>query len=988
MMATQKLTICGKIDINIDKQGLKATISFTRGKDGDPLWDLKSLKELLEKKGIKEGFSEQSLRIVLRKLAESKDHVISLTVAEGIYPEKPVPETVEWEKLSLPDDIKKDAEKILAMSEPPEIYKEYFEKKTIEKEIEKKGALPFLPAKKEKQKVTEKIAKREKIYIDPTVLQVFFVEKGTYLGRVLAPVSGLEGRNIFGEVIPPLVLEDTGFYAGNGVKREKTDLKAEETGILRIGKNWVDIIPFRPHIWEVSLSQDKATCLLSLIPGSELAQFPSVEKIIEKANELEFPQERLLPQEEIQEIIRFALSKGEELKNVPISGDSDAFFKINISKDRLLATLTLHKGTGRGRSLNLKEVGRAIKESGLKGLDYKKINQDILDFYNSKEVELRDYVLAKGKAPKKGSPRSLEPSVRYLPAEEIRKIIESVKNTPEAYKGINSITEFSINEVEKMAIVEEEQPIFLISPAMPGEPGIDVFGEKIEGLPGDAPPLKTLENIEEKGNLLISSIHGILEEGEKEGVLYLRVRPHSDGKIIIETSPDDMEAYISLEEGTGTGRKLSLEDIKKALKEEGIIKGIDEEAIKNALDEAKQNGKTGRILIAKGKEPVAGGEKKLEFMVSLASGKKYRETEDGRINFKEHDTQTRIENGQTIAKILPPAVKEEEGWDIRGRVRKPIKTEKPFELEIGEGIKEEKQQDGSVLLIAETDGILFYNKKKIAVLVSRVIKGDIDISTGNLKFTGDIKITGSVRTGFYVMTTGSISVGEGVEAALLSAGSNIVIKQGIKGARKGTLRAKGSISARFAEYAHLLAVENIILSNFCMGSLVKSNGKLVVGPEKGKILGGKIKARMGIETGDLGSANGIRTEIFFGQDYLIEDQIEVEEGEIAKLKQKIVKLDAEMERLSRNGHSNKVKELHSVKFKMLKMMEKRSYRLFTLREKFEQHFDSEIIVYGTIYPGVVIETHGRIHEIRKPQKNVKVKFDSRSGRIELEPLKK
>ena len=77
--------------------------------------------------------------------------------------------------------------------------------------------------------------------------------------------------------------------------------------------------------------------------------------------------------------------------------------------------------------------------------------------------------------------------------------------------------------------------------------------------------------------------------------------------------------------------------------------------------------------------------------------------------------------------------------------------------------------------------------------------------------------------------------------------------------------------------------------------------------------------------------------------------------------------------------------LHTKKLMMLKMLEKRGLRVFTLRERFEEHQESEIVVTDTLYPGVVIESHGRSMEITNEQKNVVVPFNPESGRIEERP---
>lgn len=48
----------------------------------------------------------------------------------------------------------------------------------------------------------------------------------------------------------------------------------------------------------------------------------------------------------------------------------------------------------------------------------------------------------------------------------------------------------------------------------------------------------------------------------------------------------------------------------------------------------------------------------------------------------------------------------------------------------------------------------------------------------------------------------------------------------------------------------------------------------------------------------------------------------------------------------------------------MKSLEKKGVRLFTLREKFEEHFESEVLIRGTVFPGVVFESHGRFYDVK------------------------
>jgi uncharacterized protein (DUF342 family) len=151
-------------------------------------------------------------------------------------------------------------------------------------------------------------------------------------------------------------------------------------------------------------------------------------------------------------------------------------------------------------------------------------------------------------------------------------------------------------------------------------------------------------------------------------------------------------------------------------------------------------------------------------------------------------------------------------------------------------------------------------------------------------------------------------------------------------------------------------------------------------------VGGKVRARKGMSVMNLGSETGMKTEVSFGQDYLIMDQIELQEKEIQKAKDALSKIDFTMKKLESQGLRESLEKARAEKLKYLKVMEKRSLQLFTLRERFEEHFPAEVKVRGTLYPGVLFETHGRFLEVTEKKKGVIIYFDQATGHIKEKPL--
>ena len=981
----QESVVKGIIVLSAHESALKADLLFTSDPDGEE-WNKDKIKQLLSGNNITNGIIPDGIEKALKTFAASKENETTVTIAAGNPPELPVPEEVVWEELPIPDEYSNSAEKVLEAAANPQIERIIFEKIKVKKKVLKKSKIPFAPPKEEIIIVEKKKEVREKVDIDNSVVYKGWTDSGTKIGAITASKPGKPGKDIYGKQILPESDTESAYYHGTGITCEKGVFTAGETGFIRRGSNWIDIIPFKPHTWELKLSKDKVSCYLDFEPGSEGSDFPDVSAIVSEYEKLECDKETMISASLIETALKNSISEKKSLTGFSMTGDFDSFFKIDINEDKTKGTLTVCKGRGKGKLLILKEVGAAIKKSGFKGMNLEKIKKDLLDYYKGNNFELKDYILAEGSLPAKAPDRKIQYKIKFLPDDAYNKIrtrCDSMEKN--LLEEIPSGTEFPLSAVEKAALIKKDEEVAVVSEEEKGEGGKDIFGEKHDGLSGDQPDIRILENIKMEKNSIKAEIDGILEILKNENQVILRVRPHQDCKIDVSLSEDMMSAYLNLKKSTGSGIPISLQEVNRIISENNIKKGIKSDQISNAIEKAQKGEDVSGLIIAEGIPPVVPSSYKLKFNIKLATGKKVIIKEDGSADYKTRDDITPVKVGECIAEILKPVQEAKAGWNIAG---KELPAEKPveLELEIGENIQEE-EIEGAIRLVAKKGGELLYDKKKIDISAIHAISGDVGLKTGNIKYPGDVNISGKVQSGFYVMSGGDVLITENVEAALISSDGNIAIGQGIKGGNKAILRAKKDIHAGFAEYATLLSVKDIKIKNSCLKCNIKCNGKLTLETEKGNLVGGVIKATNGIEAANIGSSTSPATKISFGQNYLVADQIELEEKEIEKLKNRIIKCDISAKDFEENNLSEKLEQTRQEKVKAMKIMEKRSMRLFLLKERFEEHFPGEVKIRGTIFPGVIFECHGRFHEITTEKKGIIIYFDPELGHIQEKPIK-
>jgi uncharacterized protein len=975
----------GSLKLQIDESGLEATLLFSPKADG-PQWDRSKILALLDERGVREGIEAKALDVLFDPEKGRSKRVI--VIARGRKPRGGRAPELKVEKLPVPDALESYQDQAIPAEQPPRVYRRTVEKRKTERTVIQKPKLPFLAAKEQKQVVWEKNERLTPLEQPGEEQGRGYARKGDVVAKITPGERARAGRDVFGREIPPEGTEEAeGPFLGGQLKQTGSEIRAEAGGFYRYGNNWIELFPFYPHEHRVYASENKLTCLLDFAPGSDLTAPPTAEQILEEAAALGFPKEELLEVEQLAELLSRALTDKVALKAEPVSRSADAEIRIVVPEDKLTAHLSLRKGRGRGRPLSLKQVGEAIRAWKLKGLDIPRVQEDILAFHKGTESRLDNYLLVEGREAEQGEDGRIEWRISFLAKKRVVELIAQVGDRAEQLEQFASLDSFPMESVQAMAEVQERATIAEVIPATAGASGADVFGTLRPGVKGREVQVELFENLKRVGREIIANQGGLLDTAEPEdGRLLMRVRPHQDREIQVSLSEDRMQARLTLLPSEGTGQPLDKEEVKRVIGESGVEKGLHTEQIEQAIEKAKGGEPVRDILIAQGQEPRHGEDTEPKIQVRLASGQPLTVREDGRADYRSQDRITVVKAGALLARLCPPTAGID-GWDVTG---KPIPARRGSAryVHVGKNVESREEEDGSLRYFARIDGELDYRGSSIDVLQVHTVEGDVSLESGNVNFSGTVRVAGSVQSGFSVVSTESIFVEESVHGALLSAGDAILIEKGIVGEDKAVLRAKKSIRARFAEQATLLAVENIQLTNACLRCTVKCNGRMNLESEKGNIVGGRVYCKLGLSAMNVGSEREVSTEIHFGQDILVQDQLEREQKQSERLKERNAEIERSKTQLKRAspGEQKALEQLHAEKRRNLQQLEMHSKRIFILAERLEQHFPSEIAVRGVVYPGVVLKSHGRERVINTALREVVFYFNTNIGRIEEKPL--
>ena len=997
------MTVKGDLNLEIDEQGIEVRITIVPDENGDEI-SPESLQALLAEKRVRSGIDSDAIDKAFRTLLRKKIDPVSFVAAAGTPPQQPLPESVQFENSPIPPRLGRIARSVLAAAPQPRGFRLREERVKTEKTVLKKGALPFLRAKEQVEVVMEKKIIREEVKIDSSVTDTGFVSQGSLVARVQPGKPGKEGRSVFGRLVPAPRLNQQGYLFCDGLTRAGFEVKATVTGFLRKGANWCDVVAFRDHAIELVASADRLTCLLSLVPGDPSVPIPEVDEILDRAQKLGFSPETLIPRVQIEGLMRDALAGKSPLVRKPITPTADGLATVTVSPDKLKAVLYLRKGRGGGTPLSPADASAAIRKSAVRGFKLETVQKDLRAFFDGASTELADYELVQGRPPKPGGEPRLEWRALFLSAAEANKIKAKALLNAEHLKGLDSLLPFPLEKVEAVARVKPETEVLKIVPSIGGEPGVDVFGATVPPSKGTGPDIRLYGGLALRRDTVVATESGILEKGSDGMAILLRVRRHGDAELNVSVSPDRMKATLSYFPPEGDGARISAQEVRARVGQAGVRKGIDEDRVLSVMESISRSETLKEILIAEGKKPTRDTQKRIVFHVHIATGQAVALRADGRADFRAQDRITRVSKGALLATVKLRDAASEDGWDVTGA---PIASPPEETLKVGRGVREDMQTDGSVRFVAESDGELIRDGSLLSVMDAHTVHGDVDMSTGNVNFPGIVHVTGAIRSGFTVIAEGVLEVGEGVEGALLSSGGTITVAEGIKGEGKAVLRAGKDIESGFAEQSVLLAVGDVHLRGACVRCQVKCNGKLYLDSEKGSLVGGEVRATRGVVAQNIGSPGGTHTVVSFGQDFLVRDQIEREEQQVALLAKKITDLDAAMlalqkrarqaaagiaGSLTQNGaqpnaanaqqrDAEALARARSQKLTCMKVMEQRKLRLIGLRDKFDEHVPSEIMVRGTLYPGAVLECHGRRYEVRTEKKMITLRFDPSQGKI-------
>ncbi len=240
-----------------------------------------------------------------------------------------------------------------------------------------------------------------------------------------------------------------------------------------------------------------------------------------------------------------------------------------------------------------------------------------------------------------------------------------------------------------------------------------------------------------------------------------------DNGVALVVTEDGLKAFITVRNEESVNEKL----INDLLRQKNIKYGIDREIIEDLLE----NPRKGTFIVATGQPPREGRDGYMQYLFTTGARTAPQDAPgEKNIDFREIFNVPSV-NANAVLAVYHPAEKGEDGRTVTGEV---IPARKVTELAVRAGKGAALSPDG-LSVVSTVSGRPWVKKlgKNVTVGVEAVYRheGDVDIKSGNLRFNGDVFITGNVMENMIVEVTGNLKVAGFISRASVHTTGNLEV---------------------------------------------------------------------------------------------------------------------------------------------------------------------------------------------------------------------
>lgn len=401
-----------------------------------------------------------------------------------------------------------------------------------------------------------------------------------------------------------------------------------------------------------------------------------------------------------------------------------------------------------------------------------------------------------------------------------------------------------------------------------------------------------------------------------------------------------------------------------------------------------------RRRIAKARLPEPGTDGKVLLLVKpLTDRGEVEVDEKGYADFAQLHRFDNIRTGQPVARLYPPTPGVD-GEDVfLKKIPAPPSKEAKVRLDASlELVSSEKPYQE---IVAKVNGYLKHEREELSLHEELVIRGGVNVKTGNVHFIGKVIVQGDVHQGILVRGEKGLEIkGSVFRGSLRADGGDIIVDGVIHGGQESVVVSSGKLQVKGISQALVSVRGDILVKKEIRDSTVRSLSSVFL--TAGELLGGHVYTVRGLEAKRLGNESGISTYVLLCSDVEVReeygallDKIANHERVLGLLRLHLghfVQKPDRIEALSR-PHRDKMRDL----YRKLQSVEKSLGKLLLQKEKFKEEGKrqeiSRVNIQERCYSGVQISA-GEVHfdvseDINGP---ATIAFVSETNLFDIRPL--
>lgn len=449
-----------------------------------------------------------------------------------------------------------------------------------------------------------------------------------------------------------------------------------------------------------------------------------------------------------------------------------------------------------------------------------------------------------------------------------------------------------------------------------------------------------------------------------------------NSKVFITTDEGAFTGFLFMYPALNEGSTHTLEEIISYIEGEGV-ENFDKQQISDLFHKFADGEVIENEVICEGIRPTVG--KDAEITIHFGVADKKPKIKDGKVDFKNLDNIVMVEKGDILI-TKKPAIQGSRGRNIKGEEVTPIPA-KDVVILPGDGAT---VNEAGTIFTATTDGYVDFGNKRLGVYPVYMVKGNVDYSTGNIRFNGSVHVKGDVLSGFTIEADRHILIDGIVQDCEIIAKGNVILRTGIKCTGSGLIRAGGSAILGYAEKAKVYARDSIEIRKYAFNCELFAGTKIDATNGDGIVAGGLMRAFQDISVKQLGTNGNSKFNVILGMKYYIEFELERLRREKVRIQETIERVDTALSRfnLKRPKIANhpKIIKMQEVKSSLNDLLMDLDNREAKLIEE-NKAKNPRMKVKNKVFEGITVMFYNVGAVVKEPMENMVFYYDEKYSEV-------